>query len=112
MSYILGFHAVGGSNRTCNKCGEEGHMARECPTGGGGGGSRSCYKCGKEGHISRDCPEGGRDGSNKGEKYMQVWIIGGNCTIKKGSIILCARLANGILYFTVSVPCILHTSDL
>lgn len=26
-----------------SKCGEEGHMSRDCPTGGGGG-SRACHK--------------------------------------------------------------------
>ena len=31
----------------CFKCGESGHMARECPKagGGGGGGSRGTYNC-------------------------------------------------------------------
>ncbi|CAL8072480.1 unnamed protein product [Orchesella dallaii] len=27
----------GGGNRACFKCGQEGHMSRECPSGGGGG---------------------------------------------------------------------------
>ncbi|KAF0935005.1 hypothetical protein E2562_029531 [Oryza meyeriana var. granulata] len=48
----------------CFKCGESGHLARDCFNGGGGGGGggrfggggdRSCYNCGEAGHIARDC---------------------------------------------------------
>jgi len=28
------------------QCGEEGHMSRECPSGGGDGTPRPCYKVG------------------------------------------------------------------
>ncbi|XP_064617247.1 ATP-dependent RNA helicase DDX4-like [Liolophura sinensis] len=65
----------GGRNRTCYKCQETGHMARDCPnaeSGGGfrGGGGRACYKCQEEGHMARDCPNASEGGSRGG---------GGNC---------------------------------
>ncbi|KAK4305821.1 hypothetical protein Pmani_022314 [Petrolisthes manimaculis] len=71
----------GGKGRGCFKCGEEGHMSRECPSadgfgsgggGGGGGGKKGCFKCGEEGHMSRECPSadgfgsGGGGGGKKG----------------------------------------------
>ena len=43
-----------------SKCGNEGHMSREClepRKGGGGGGGGACYNCGEEGHMSYDCPQ-------------------------------------------------------
>jgi len=42
----------------CRKCGEDGHFARDCPTGGGGGGGDDkCRNCRQEGHMASDCPE-------------------------------------------------------
>ena len=54
--------APGGGGKGCFKCGEEGHMSRECPKGGAGGGGKGCFKCGEEGHMSRECPKGGSGG--------------------------------------------------
>ncbi|KAM0044391.1 putative transcription factor interactor and regulator CCHC(Zn) family [Helianthus debilis subsp. tardiflorus] len=74
----------GGGGNGCFKCGESGHMARDCSKscggggcygggdgyggggggggyggGFGGGGGDSCYNCGENGHFARDCPTGG-----------------------------------------------------
>lgn len=43
--------------RTCNQCGETGHIARNCPSQHDKGTkSLTCYKCGNTGHMSRNCP--------------------------------------------------------
>lgn len=66
----------------CNKCGEWGHRARECPQ------QEVCYYCGAAGHRVAQCPakdadmraKGGQPkgkGWNKGEGYKGGWSKGG-----------------------------------
>ncbi len=61
----------GGETRKCHACGQEGHLARNCPKKGtepppprGSDGEKErternplrCYNCGKRGHIAMHCP--------------------------------------------------------
>ncbi|KAM6550127.1 hypothetical protein CsatB_021803 [Cannabis sativa] len=66
----------GGGDGGCFKCGESGHMARDCFQGGssgggggryggggggsGGGGGGNCFNCGGTGHFARECPNNPR----------------------------------------------------
>nr|ACN27139.1 unknown [Zea mays] len=66
-----GYGGGGGGGGGCFKCGEPGHMARDCSSGGGGygggggGGGGGCYNCGQAGHMARDCPSGGGGGGGR-----------------------------------------------
>ncbi len=65
-----------GGGDGCFRCGEPGHISRDCHNseaggggrGGGRGGGEGCYRCGHPGHISRNCPQagGGRSGGSGG----------------------------------------------
>jgi gag-polypeptide of LTR copia-type/Zinc knuckle len=66
---------------TCNKCGKQGHKARDCNTGGETKNTNSnkkfsgkCFKCGDSGHMARDCKK-----TTYGERGMFVGMsVGGS----------------------------------
>ena len=46
--FVIHFH-YSGAGRRCNKCSQEGHVARDCP-------ETMCFNCDNLGHESRQCP--------------------------------------------------------
>ncbi|XP_076324769.1 uncharacterized protein LOC143232792 isoform X4 [Tachypleus tridentatus] len=59
------------------KCGEDGHMSRDCPNVGGDMRSKSgCFKYGEDGHVSRAIKnpdkQVGHDGTSKARIFSSV----------------------------------------
>lgn len=52
-----------GQVKTCNKCGMEGHISKNCEKGW------PCHKCGEEGHILKECPNSVRCSICRSEEH-------------------------------------------
>ena len=48
--------------RVCYNCGQEGHIAPNCPNPKKG----ACFTCGSKDHLARDCPKKGSGGLGQG----------------------------------------------
>ena len=82
-----GINAAGGGRDKgpCYRCGEHGHIARDCSKGVKGGmGKRfrgACWLCGKTGHPARECPmtwkgKGkGKEGEGDGREGPQTIVL-------------------------------------
>lgn len=66
-----------GGGGECYKCGEAGHLARDCDiVGERGARGDGCYECGEAGHFARDCQNGGDRGSAGGAKERSCYTCG------------------------------------
>ena len=72
------------------RCGEEGHVGKNCPHGS----SNVCFKCGEQGHLSRHCPlnkEGDQNGSQNSEKRGWKGKRGETKKVVKGKCFKCGQ---------------------
>ena len=81
--------ATGGHGRKCYKCGQAGHISRDCflssaGVSGNEDQSFACYVCGEYGHLQRDCPLG-KVVVRKIDKTSVSHHAGGGLGVSRGS---------------------------